>query len=38
MFRATERDQPARRLFLTSILILPCYLILMVADRVLFSL
>ena len=38
MFRATERDKPARRLFLASILFLPCYLILMVADRVLFSL
>lgn len=38
MFRAEERDKPARRLFLTSIIFLPCYLILMVADRILFSL
>lgn len=38
MFTATERDKPARRLFLASIIFLPCYLILMVADRVLFSL
>lgn len=38
MFSATERDKPARRLFLASIIFLPCYLILMVADRILFSL
>jgi protoheme IX farnesyltransferase len=38
MFTATERDKPARRLFLASIIFLPCYLILMVVDRVLFSL
>jgi protoheme IX farnesyltransferase len=38
MFTATERDKPARRLFLASIIFLPCYLILMVADRILFSL
>ncbi|MFO8027731.1 MAG: heme o synthase [Opitutales bacterium] len=38
MLAATERDRPARRLFLTSIIFLPCYLILMVADRIIFSL
>jgi protoheme IX farnesyltransferase len=38
MLTATERDKPARRLFLASIIFLPCYLILMVADRILFSL
>jgi len=38
MFTAIDRDKPARRLFLASIIILPCYLILMVADRILFSL
>lgn len=38
MLKATERDQPARRLFFASIIFLPCYLILMVADRVLFTL
>lgn len=38
MFSAKERDKPARRLFLASIIFLPCYLILMVADRILFSL
>lgn len=38
MFNATERNQPARRLFFASIIFLPCYLILMVADRVLFAL
>lgn len=38
MFTATDRDKPARRLFLASIIYLPCYLILMVVDRILFSL
>jgi protoheme IX farnesyltransferase len=38
MFCATERDKPARRLFLSSIIFLPCYLMLMVADRIIFSL
>lgn len=38
MLRATQRNQPARRLFFASIIFLPCYLILMVADRVLFAL
>lgn len=38
MFTATERDKPARRLFLSSIIFLPSYLLLMVADRILFSL
>jgi len=38
MFSANERDKPARRLFLASIIFLPCYLILMVVDRILFSL
>ena len=38
MWTAADRDHPARRLFLASIIFLPCYLILMVADRVLFSL
>lgn len=38
MFTATEKDKAARRLFFASIIFLPCYLILMVADRLLFTL
>ncbi len=38
MYQAADRDQPARRLFLASIIFLPCYLLLMVVDRILFSL
>jgi protoheme IX farnesyltransferase len=38
MLRARERDKPAKRLFFASIIFLPAYLLLMVVDRILFSL
>jgi protoheme IX farnesyltransferase len=38
MHADSERSKPARRLFITSIIFLPSYLILMVVDRILFSL